>query len=128
MTDQPQSASLERSDEEVRAARLLADGGFYRQAISRAYYAAFFAAEAALTALGESRSKHSAVIAAFGSLLVKPGGIASEDGRVLRSLFERRNQADYLPRPTPPEEADAAIADAERFVGAVKVWITLTRT
>jgi hypothetical protein len=40
-----------------------------------------------------------------------------------RSLFERRNQADYVPVEVPPEEADLAIADAERFVDAVHAWL-----
>ena len=37
--------SLRRSRREIEAARLLADGGFCDQAISRAYYAAFYAAD-----------------------------------------------------------------------------------
>ena len=63
MTDEG-VAGLERSRHELAAARLLADNGFPAQAISRAYYAAFYAAEAALLGIGEVRSKHAGVIAA----------------------------------------------------------------
>jgi uncharacterized protein (UPF0332 family) len=56
MTDR---AGLARCREELAAARLLADKGFEAQAVSHAYFAAFFAAETALLALGETRSKHS---------------------------------------------------------------------
>ena len=56
---------LGRARTEIAAARHLAEGGFAAQAISRAYYAAFYAAEQALSSLGELRSKHSGVIAAF---------------------------------------------------------------
>ena len=49
--------ALSRSREEIAAARLLAEGGFGSQAISRAYYAAFYAAEEALASLDESRSE-----------------------------------------------------------------------
>jgi uncharacterized protein (UPF0332 family) len=111
-----------RSRQELDAARLLASGGFGSQAISRAYYAAFYAAEEALLAVGETRSKHSGVVAAFGGHIVRrnfdPG-----TARVLRSLFRKRNEADYGDIPASREEADAAIRDAERFVGAVEDWL-----
>lgn len=114
---------LERCWEELAAARLLASEGFEAQAVSRAYFAAFFAAEAALLALGETRSKRSGVISAFIRLLVRGGQLDEEVGRLLRSLFERRNQADNPPIDVPAEEADAAIRDAERVVSAVQAWL-----
>jgi uncharacterized protein (UPF0332 family) len=116
-------AGLDRCREELAAARLLADKGFTAQALSRAYYAAFFAAETALLALGETRSKHSGVISAFVHLLVRRGQLDEESGRLLRSLFERRNEADYSPVDVPLEEAGAAIRDAELVVGAVEAWL-----
>ena len=120
MTDR---SGLNRSREELAAARFLAGGGFQAQAVSRAYFAAFFAAEAALLALGETRSKHSGVISAFVRLLVRGGQVDQDSGRLLRSLFERRNQADYAPVDVPAEEADAAIRDAEHVVSAVETWL-----
>jgi uncharacterized protein (UPF0332 family) len=113
----------ERSLQEIAAARLLAGEGFAAQAVSRAYLAAFFAAEEALFALGETRSKHAGVVSAFGRLVVRDGGFEESTGRLLRSLFERRNQADYVPVEVPAEEAELAIADAERFVEAVRTWL-----
>ncbi len=118
---------LERCWEELAAARLLAGKGFEAQAVSRAYFAAFFAAEAALLALGETRSKHSGVVSAFVRLLVRGGQLDEEIGRLLRSLFERRNEADCSPVDVPAEEADAAIRDAERVVDAVETWLTQHR-
>ncbi len=117
------AGGLARCQEELAAARLLADKGFSAQAVSRAYFAAFFAAETALLALGETRSKHSGVVAAFIHLLVRGGDLDQDTGRLLRSLFERRNEADYAPIPVPPEEADAAIRDAEHVVTAVERWL-----
>ena len=64
-------ALIARGDTELLAARHLEEAGFSAQATSRAYYAAFYAAEAALLSLGETRSKHSGVISAFGLLVVK---------------------------------------------------------
>ncbi len=124
MTDR---VGLERCWEELAAARLLAGKGFEAQAVSRAYFAAFFAAEAALMALGETRSKHSGVVSAFVRLLIRGGQLDEGIGRLLRSLFERRNEADYSPVDVPAEEADAAIRDAERVVSAVKTWLAKPR-
>jgi uncharacterized protein (UPF0332 family) len=117
---------IARCREELAAARLLADKGFEVQAVSRAYLAAFFAAETALLALGETRSRHSGVISAFVHLLVRSGQFDETTGRLLRSLFERRNEADYAPVDVPLEEADAAIRDADQVVGAVEAWLART--
>lgn len=114
---------LARSREELAAARLLAGGGFGAQAISRAYFGAFFAAEAALLTLGETRSKHSGIISAFGRMVVREGGLDEGTGRLLRSLFERRNEADYGDVDVPLEEAAEAVRDAERFVDGVEAWL-----
>lgn len=119
---------LARSRRELRAARFLAGGGFPAEAVSRAYYAAFHAAEAALLALGESRSKHSGVHAAFSQWLVAPGLIDADVARLLRSLFDRRDQADHGGPDVPAEPAAKAIADAEAVVSAVEAWLNQRRT
>lgn len=117
MTAHP--GELHRAHEELAAARHLTAGGFAAQAISRAYYAA----EAALQQLDETRSKHSGVIAAFGQLLVRTGEIESEAGKLLRSLFDRRSGADSgSVDPPSPSDADQAIDDAERVVRSVENW------
>ena len=119
----PAREGLERARQELAAAELLADHDFSAPAVSRAYYAAFYAAEAALLALGETRSKHSGVVAAFGQLLVRDRRLDEQAGRLLRSLFERRSQADYEFARIPAEEARAALADARRVVDIIDAWL-----
>lgn len=114
---------LARSHQELEAARLLADRGFDAQAVSRAYYAAFYAASEALLALGESRSKHSGVIAAFISLVVKREGVEEEAGRALRSLFDHRSVADYGDESISSERAADALEQASKVVAAVERWL-----
>jgi hypothetical protein len=114
---------LARSRREIEAARLLADGDFAAQAISRAYYAAFYAAEEALGSLGESRSKHSGVVAAFGKLVVEEGGLDERTGRILRSLFEQRKSADLGEVEVSRQDAEVAIGDAEHFVTSLESWL-----
>ena len=116
-------ASLERSRQELAAAQLLADNGFAAQAVSRAYYAAFYAAEAALLHIGVVRAKHAGVVAAVGRLLVGERGLDAEAGRLLRSLFERRGRADYELRAVPAEEGVRAVNDASSVVEAIAAWL-----
>ena len=115
--------ALDRSRREIQAARLLAERDFGAQAISRAYYAAFYAAERALNSLGETRSKHSGVIAAFGKLVIGESGFDEAIGRILRSLFEQRNAADYGEAVASREDAERAIRAARNFVDAVESWL-----
>ena len=114
---------LERARTELRAAQLLADNGFAAQAVSRAYFAAFYAAEAALERVGEVRSKHAGVVAATAQVLVGRHGLEPEAGRLLRSLFERRSHADYDVGATPPAEGRAALTDATQVVEAIERWV-----
>jgi uncharacterized protein (UPF0332 family) len=120
-------AEFERSRQELAAARLLNDNGFPAQAISRSYYAAFYAAEAALLRLGEVRSKHAGVVAAVGKLLVVESGLDPRAGRLLRSLFERRSRADCEAETVPAGEGALAADDAAFVVNAIETWLTTYR-
>lgn len=115
-------AGIARGRRELDASRLLASEGFFEQAVSRSYYAAFYAAEAALLVLEEARSKYSGVISAFDRFVVVEGGLDRDVGRLLRRLFEGRAAADYG-KGASREEAEAALGEAERFVTGVEAWI-----
>jgi predicted nucleotidyltransferase len=103
--------------------RTLEEALFSAQATSRAYYAAFYAAEAALLSLGETRSKHSGVLSAFGLLVVKQGGsirrllLSCED---CSSCAASRIICGWMtPNPDDYDPIDAA----QRFVDGVKRWL-----
>jgi len=97
------AALLHRSRTELDAARVLLSAGFGDQAISRAYYGAFYAAEAALLSLGE-------------------GGFDPALGGELRRLFELRDVADYSWLDEPAQKGDDPLAAATRFVDGVERW------
>jgi uncharacterized protein (UPF0332 family) len=115
---------LPHSHEELAAAHVLAEAGHTRQAISRAYLAAMFAAEDALLVLGESRAKHARVLAMFGRLVVRAGGLDPSVARLLRSLYERRDAVDEARQAAPAAQAERAIRDAEAVVAAIESWVT----
>jgi|UniRef100_A0A7V6DP63 uncharacterized protein (UPF0332 family) len=67
----------------------------FDSAMSRLYYAMFYAAEALLLAQGHTFSSHRAVISAFGKLLVKKGIVPKELHQWLHEAFDKRQLSDY---------------------------------
>ncbi len=78
-----QGTLLEDACDNIRAARLLADQGLYGIAVSRAYYAMFYVAQAFLLGDGMAFSKHSGVIAAFGQYFANVGRLPKSFHRIL---------------------------------------------
>ncbi len=118
------SVRLERSREDLAAVRLLIREGKYRIAVSRAYYAIFMVATAALVAHGVSRSKHSVVESAFGQYLVKPGHLEPRYHAIYMKARDWREEADYSPTVTFTEqEATAILTEAEEFVTRVERYL-----
>jgi uncharacterized protein (UPF0332 family) len=68
-----QSGLLTKAHRTVQSARLLLSDGDYDGAVSRAYYAMFYVAEALLLSKHATFSKHSAVVSAFGKEFAKTG-------------------------------------------------------
>lgn len=123
MSPEDPGTRMSRARTELEVAHLLLERGYPEQAASRVYYAAFYAADAALLHLGEMPSSHSGLIAAFGRLVVKEGGFDPGTGAVLHRLFELRSDADYESGTVTAEQVRNALASAERFVAAVEEWL-----
>jgi len=112
-----QMALLQKAQDSLQAARLLADQGFYDFAVSRAYYAMFYVAEALLLSQGLAFSKHSAVIAAFGQHFAKTKRVPPEFHRYLIEGEASRNVGDYDVSPgLSSDEAVKQITRAARFL------------
>jgi uncharacterized protein (UPF0332 family) len=88
---------LDEAGEALRDAELLLDAGRHRSAANRLYYAAFYAALAALLTKRLEYSKHSAVIAFFDKELIRTGILPKEFSRTLHRAFNERQQDDYMP-------------------------------
>jgi uncharacterized protein (UPF0332 family) len=69
---------IQRARRVLRTGRLALGDEDYASAINRAYYAVFYAANAALSTLGLERSKHSGVVSEFRARFVKTGLIEPE--------------------------------------------------
>lgn len=115
------TANLERAEQSIQAAKEMAASGFYDFAASRAYYAAFYAATAALLDEGLEFSKHSGVIASVHQRLVKTGKLDKEQGKELNWLFEMRNVGDYgVTVHVSQEDSERAVQVAEGFLRVIK--------
>ena len=112
---------VDLSREELAAAGKLVESGFPRQAISRAYYAAFYAARAAIDAAGERSPKtHSGMRSRFSDLARSTPALGSDVGRALSQLGTGRTEADYDEPTMTAEDANEAIDKARHVVDAVE--------
>jgi len=86
---------LERADESLRAAELMIGHEMFHSAVSEAYYAMFYAAQALLLKKGVQGSTHKGVITQLAVKYVKTGELDQRYGRMLARAFAARGKADY---------------------------------
>lgn len=111
---------LNRAAETLEATKLLINGKFYDDAISKAYYAMFYAASAMLVQNGIIRHKHAAAIAAVGQYFVKTGKLDAKLHKMLVAAFEDREMADYnVAWNASAEETNSRYISACTFVGEI---------
>lgn len=118
---------LEEAHESIEEAVLLLEGGKSRGALSRAYYAMFYATLALLAIKELGASKHSGVIRLFHEHYVQDGTFDKEIARSLSVAFDLRNKSDYRELASPSgEEARDTLEAAKKFVAeATRVIETL---
>lgn len=102
----------------LAAARRLHEAGDFDFAVSRAYYAMFYLAEALLLRHNLSFSRHAGVIAALHREYVTSGELSREHHAALQRAFNDRNVAEYESTGVTREAADATIRDATAFLDA----------
>lgn len=86
---------LERSESDLKAAKLLFSNGEYRAANNRAYYSMFHAMRAILVFNNFDTRKHSGVIAEFRRIYIKENLLPIELSKMIGSAFTIRNASDY---------------------------------
>ncbi len=120
------AALAEKARRGIRSAHILVRDGDYDTAVSRAYYAMFYLAEALLLSKNLAYSKHSAVVAAFGREFAKPGLLPVDFHTHLREAAEARNICDYQAVSHVTEEAALQhISRAEDFLAATEKFLKI---
>lgn len=115
---------LRHAARDSREAHVLLDAGLGEGAISRAYYAAFHAASAALYAVNVVRGKHVGVQGALNQFLVRPGWLETTYTDIYNRLFALRHSSDYDPKYIASlAEARRLVADADAFVARMRQFL-----
>lgn len=116
---------LNRAKEDLMAVEINLQNGLYTVAISRSYYAMFYAASALLKSIGVERKKHAGIVSAFGEYFVKPGLIDAKFSRTLIRAFESRNDTDYdVHFVVDADLAQKRLQDAQVFVEQIEAYLS----
>lgn len=86
---------LETSRKTFKAAKILAENGYWNSAINRLYYAIFYSVNALLYNSDISVKKHSSVKSQFTLHYIKTGKLDKKFGQLLSDLFDLRQKGDY---------------------------------
>ncbi len=112
---------LAKAEIKLQAARELLARGFLEDSASRAYYAMFHAARAALIKIGVNPGTHQGTISEFGRKLVLQGVFPRELGRALAEAKAARETYEYsATAEMGREEAESLLREAENFVSHIK--------
>lgn len=115
---------LDRAHLDLEAAEANIREGYHAVAVTRAYYAIFYAATALLLSKGIWRSKHSGVMAAFRQHFIKPGLIEVEYSDIYGNAFDTRLDSDYDMTATMDRDiAKDVLSDARRFVARAEGYL-----
>jgi uncharacterized protein (UPF0332 family) len=115
--------SLEKAEEFLQVAQRCLEEGWYNSAVSRAYYAMFQAARAALAAAGIERPswRHGSLHATFSSALVRRRKLYPLSFvQNLAEAMELRQIADYSDVQVPQRRATRVVRAATAFLNRVK--------
>ncbi len=100
------------------------DNKLFMSSVNRSYYAAFYAANALLSTLGEARSKHSGVISVFRQRFIKTGELRAGLSEIYEDLINSRQRGDYdLNTDIDHETALELLQKARQFVEEVEQWL-----
>lgn len=112
---------LARADRYLDSAQALIQLDDFESAVSRSYYAMYYAARAALRSRSIEVKSHTGLINAFGHAFVKTGVIPGEIGRSIRELFEARQFGEYA------DEFVFTQLDAERYLAQAHAFVEQVR-
>ncbi|HLF27614.1 MAG TPA: HEPN domain-containing protein [Anaerolineae bacterium] len=112
---------LSMAEKELQVVHDLLGDLHHRQAISRAYYAMFYATKAALVAAEVRVKSHAGANSEFGRTFVKTGQVDGRYQAMLSRAGRDRQHSDYAPTTHPTsEDVERIVEDAEAFVAQAR--------
>jgi hypothetical protein len=114
----------ESAVEKLHAAKLLKENGFFKDSISRSYYAIFSGARSLLALKEFDSAKHSGIIALFNQHFVKTGLIDKICSKIISGAQIHRQRSDYGDYViATKQEAEEQIKNAELFLEHINKYL-----
>jgi len=88
---------VQRASESMKAAELLFENGFIKDAVAKLYYSLLYMVRAMLLTKGLEPRSHEGALRLFGLHFVKRGVFEAKDSHVFSKLMKYREEADYNP-------------------------------
>lgn len=127
MTDKQKDLCVYRfaqAGETIKNAKLCVDNRFYKDAINRAYYAAFYAVKAILAISDVDFKRHKDVVAYFNQYYVATDMFSREVGRRLARLQKKRETSDYDDfYVASAAEAEEQLESAKSIVSEIEIYL-----
>ena len=115
---------LQRAKETILEAKELILLGYWRIVANRLYYACYYATSALLLKNNITAHTHTGVINQFGLHFVSKGLLSKELGKLLKQLFNLRQNGDYDDWYSIEEEdIKPFIEPAEKFIAEIEIFI-----
>lgn len=115
---------LERAEEALEDAKLLAANNRGNSCINRLYYACFYSVSALLLTQEIQAKTHAGIRNLFHQHFVKTAIVPHELGDIYTALFQQRNETDYEDlADTPVEDIPALVGKTTRFIKAIELII-----
>ena len=112
---------LKRAEEEIKAAKVLKENGFYFKSVVSSYYAVYHGAKAALLNKGISPKSHEGIERMFSLYYVKVNLIETDIGRIIGRLMKLREEADYYPETSfDLKDSSEALEMAIKFLDTIR--------
>jgi len=115
---------MDRANEAMRAANLLFENKFIKDAISKLYYAVLYSIRGLLLIKGFEPKSHDGALRLFGQHFVKPGIFEARDSHLFSKLMKFREEADYNPSYTfMPEDFTELKREAEGVIQKITQYL-----
>jgi uncharacterized protein (UPF0332 family) len=124
ISEQEINIILQGAGERIKSAEHALSGGFYRDSISRSYYAILDVSRALLLKNNLIAKTHAGTITLFSLHFVKENLITPKYGRIFNKVAQARIEADYeLLKKVSQENAEKILLEAKDFIKEVKKLI-----
>jgi len=119
---------LTRAEETIQEAELMLQNNHFRAAVSRAYYASFYAVQAALEHIQVSAKSHQGAITMFSKHFIKTQILPRHYGRFLQNNLDQRLVGDYeIGFKAEKIDAQTAIDYAKEIYEGIKQYLQSVR-